>query len=117
MKYLSIIMFFLLISCSYNPLNPKLNGVPPNTICYDLILKGWDINSAKCVKHLENPKYKIGQKLKIISHHYDPSCIFTVSKPYWNGVIDEPAYLGFVKCDGDNSINAEGCLEKQLRSI
>lgn len=105
MKYLILLFLLVLIlGCEDRP-NPPLPVYIPNVSlnheCNDLIWMGFKIDGLACAKHIDHPKYKIGEFKKLRNNgEYSSKCRVQISKPVWTHftIMNKPAYYGTVYC-------------------
>ncbi len=95
-------MIFL-ASCQESAPVPRqklISGLSLLHECNVLISLGYKVDITSCVKHIDNPKYKIGQVLYMTDGVHLQSCTFTITRPLWShGFIqNKPAYDGNISC-------------------
>lgn len=115
MKYLLIITMSLsLFGCEEKPLRPKYPGSQPSyKECHNLYDLGYKVDVPKCERGTNNPKYKIGQKLKIKG--YDSGCkAIVVGNWAWTSFGNQSVYFVKVSCNGTQFIGATEFKESVL---
>src|ERR1043165_6180118 len=106
MKYLYLIFILSLVGC-FEKRNIKIEkypGIEPSYhYCHNLWNLGYKFDVLKCEASFDNPKFKIGEKVKFNNSKYDKSCngiilgIFgwAIRKPH----NDQATYRYKVYCD------------------
>lgn len=113
-KYL--IPLLLLVGCT---LGADCKGIPKNHFCCLVVGQDARADIKACYRHIESPKFKIGEKLRIKDDRYSTSCRFIVKSPAWtvqnrcpkrDTRFDwrrDPSIMCQMRCDDDGAISKE----------
>lgn len=115
MKYTLVILCLFLSGClEERSLRPEYPGYQPSyKQCHNLYDLGYKVDVPKCERDTSNPKYKIGQKLKIKG--YDSGCrAIVVGNWSWTSFGNESVYFVKVSCNGTQLIGATEFKESKL---
>ena len=112
MKFLIIIATLFMMGCFEQPKPINwIKGIPLMHECNQLRKNGYEVKDAEgCIKHIDHPKFKSGQILKMKESWFADSCRFVVARSTWGVIKTEKWYIGTVFCkgvDGKNVIQNE----------
>ncbi len=57
-----------------------------------------EVDLQACKNHIDNPKYKRGEVLKITDNKYSKNCEFQVGRAMWGPIKNQKLYIGDVFC-------------------